>query len=129
MNIPAFTASASLYRTRTNYRSSGIFGSSESSAIIPQLPDRDAPGRGGCFADCIDKRLTKKQCHDRCGDPGGTQGSGGGSRPADANAVCWAGYGICTAVGFSTFRPDLWASCLFGGICSCEELRDHCFFD
>lgn len=131
MNMPEFTAQASLYRSNNRYCSFGQQGELQKTAVIPQLPNKNAPGKVGCVMDCRDQHpdWSAAKCAARCRDPGGIKGSGSGpTRPADANAVCWAGYFACSAVGLAAFRPDLWASCLFGGPCSCEEVRDNCFF-
>ncbi len=48
MSIPEFTAQASLYMTSNRYRSLAFdSASAQGTTIIPQLPQRDAPGRGG----------------------------------------------------------------------------------
>ena len=134
MKLPGFTAEASLYDGGKHYRSvttqsySSQWCELQRSLAIPQRGGPGFEGMSNCISDCRDlhPHWTAEQCRRRCLDPGGIPGSGGGRRPADADAVCWAGYGVCKAVGFAVFRPDLWASCLFGGPCSCEDLRDDC---
>lgn len=136
MKVPGFTAAASLPIMRGRNTGQhpqkapgGYTEDIQTSVILPQLPGGNAPGRAGCLSDCVDQHptWTGAQCRRICSDPGGTPGSGGG-RPRDpsADAVCWAGYAVCSAIGFAAFRPDLWASCLFGGPCSCEAIRDDC---
>jgi len=134
-NMPAFTAQVSLYNGKAHYtgryRREAVGGrrcEQQSTVVLPQLRGPGAPNPGDCFSDCVDKHpnWTRARCAASCRDPGGIAGSGGGKRPADADAVCLVDYGVCTAVGLAIARPDLWASCLFGGPCSCEEVRDAC---
>jgi hypothetical protein len=138
MNMPGFTAEASLYNVKGYYTGryrqealGGQRGEPQRTVVIPQLP-RDEVGRGGfglCINDCVELHpdWPAGRCITACRDPGGIPGSGSGqTRDAASIALCWYGYSLCTAVGFEAFRPDLWASCLFGGPCSCEEIRDEC---
>lgn len=70
MNLPGFTAQASLYRTTNRYRSSGS-GCGDlrlGEPIVPQLLPKDAPGPLGCLSDCRDEHpnWTSAQCHRYC---------------------------------------------------------------
>jgi hypothetical protein len=129
MNLPAFTAQASLYRTSTIYRSLGQWGEPQRTVLIPQLRGPGAGSLADCLNDCADAHpdWTAARCRLSCRDPGGIPGSGSGQQKDAASIVlCWANYGLCTGVGLAIFRPDLWASCIFSGICSCEDMRDSC---
>lgn len=130
MNLPGFTAQASLYKTSNRYSSLAFDHTSpQRTVLVPQLGGPDFEGRDNCISDCRDSHpaWSIERCGRACNDPATTQGSGSGqTRDAASIALCWTGYGLCSAVGFAEFRPDLWASCLFGGPCSCEEVRDSC---
>lgn len=86
MNIPGFTAHASLYRANNRYRPSA--GEQQGSVVIPQLPTREVEGgpvfkgSGGCINDCMDKvefsrptltdrerAMAIQQCTEQCKDP------------------------------------------------------------
>jgi hypothetical protein len=77
MNMPGFTAHASLYKANNRYRSPA--GEPQGSVVIPQLGGPDFKGFGGCINDCVDKvrynqpLLTHKeairQCSQQCHDP------------------------------------------------------------
>lgn len=73
MNMPQFTAQASLYRSSYRYRSLGQRGELQTTVVIPQIPNKDAPGRAGCISDCLDKHPDWKRdkCERACNDPGG----------------------------------------------------------
>jgi hypothetical protein len=76
MNIPQFTAQSSLYRSSNRYRSLGQRDELQTTVVIPQLPQKDAPGPGGCISDCMDKypptrsreqlREQREQCRREC---------------------------------------------------------------
>jgi hypothetical protein len=83
MNIPEFTAQASLYRSSNSYRSLAFDRASpQGTVLVPQVKGPDAPNPGDCFSDCMDKlayhhpELTREQAGRRCGqacrDPVGT---------------------------------------------------------
>jgi hypothetical protein len=129
MKIPEFTAQDSLYRTSNHYRSLGQRGEPRRTVIIPQRGGPGFEGLANCLSDCADEHpnWTSSRCAASCRDPIGIPGSGSEQKRDLASIlICEAGYHLCDSVGFKAFRPDLWFSCLFGGICSCEELRDAC---
>src|SRR4051795_9121347 len=74
MNIPEFTAQASLYRTSNHYRSFGQRSEQQRTIVIPQLGGRGFVGRANCLIDCADQHpdWTAARCSARCRDPGGT---------------------------------------------------------
>jgi hypothetical protein len=75
MNIPEFTAQASLYRTNIRYRSVAFArASAHGTVVIPQAGGPGAPGHAACLSDCADQHpdWTRKQCLAACRDPGGT---------------------------------------------------------
>jgi hypothetical protein len=77
MNMPGFTAHASLYRASNRYRSPA--GQPQGSVVIPQIGGPDFKGFGGCIDDCVDRVQSKqptltlkeaqKQCSQQCRDP------------------------------------------------------------
>ena len=71
MNMPRFTAQASLYRTNNRYCSLGQQGELQSTAVISQLGGRNFKGFAGCQNDCLEAHpeLTRNQCAQRCRDP------------------------------------------------------------
>ena len=80
MNIPEFTAQASLYRTSNNYRSPALDRASpKRTAVIPQIGYEDYKGFGGCINDCIDRKQyynpklkyeeAQRACARACRDP------------------------------------------------------------
>ena len=74
MNIPEFTAHASLYRTNNRYRSAGFARSSaQITVVIPQLGGPGSPGHAACLSDCADQHpdWTRTQCLQACADPRG----------------------------------------------------------
>jgi hypothetical protein len=131
MNIPEFTAQASLYRTSNSYRSLAFDRASpQRTVLLPQLGGPGFEGKGNCISDCVDLHpdWTAARCGEICRDPGSIPGSGSGqTRDWASKFLCDSQYAYCViAGGFVKYRPDLLASCLFGGPCSCEELRDAC---
>ena len=69
MNLPGFTADASLYNGKAryivNYRqevAGGQPGEPHRAFVIPQRSFGDAPGKQGCIADCIDSGRTLFDC-------------------------------------------------------------------
>jgi hypothetical protein len=77
MNIPGFTAHASLYRANNRYRPSA--GEPQGSVVIPQLGGKGFIGFGGCIDDCVDRLQSRRptltieeaagQCSKQCRDP------------------------------------------------------------
>jgi hypothetical protein len=77
MNMPGFTAHASLYRANNRYRS--LAAEPQRSFVIPQIGGPDFKGFGGCIDDCLDRVQSKqptltlkeaqKQCSQQCRDP------------------------------------------------------------
>jgi hypothetical protein len=72
MNIPEFTAQASLYRIGNRYRSFGQRGEQQKTVVITQLGGRNFKGFEGCKMDCLEKHSdwTYEQCEKSCRDPG-----------------------------------------------------------
>lgn len=83
MNIPEFTAEASLYRTSNSYRFLTFDRASpERTVLVPQLGGPGFKGYWGCIDDCVDQHPNWKaaRCREYCRrDPGVT--SSGGSSP------------------------------------------------
>ena len=136
MNIPDFTAEASLYRTSNSYRSLAFDRASPQRTVVsPQLPNENAPGLAGCMSDCRVENpgWTAAQCRAACRDPGSIPGSGG-RRKLDPSikVLCTLGATGCLLGGFDV---DLAALCLaswftgYDGPCSCGELMDRCLSD
>ncbi len=72
MNIPGFTAAASLYNTNNRHRSRVRRSEPRRAGVRPQLGDRDRyEGFSGCVSDCLDSHpyLTPDQCKRNCRDP------------------------------------------------------------
>ena len=120
MNIPDFTAEASLYRTSNSYRPLAFDRVSPQRAVV--IPQRGGPGFEGfwaCVQDCKDENpgWTTRECQAACRDVGGP---GGPPPPADPTnrdlsiAGCWAWWAACKINPFS-----------FG----CDEVRDRCLAD
>lgn len=72
MNLPEFTAQASLYRTSNRYRSLGQRGEPQRTVVMPQLGGKNFKGFRGCVMDCLDQHpyWTSAQCERSCRDPG-----------------------------------------------------------
>jgi len=73
MNLPAFTAEASLQDTSSRCRSlTSDSASPKRRVVIPQLGGRGFKGFQGCKSDCLDKHptWTGAQCERSCRDPG-----------------------------------------------------------
>jgi len=70
MKIPEFTAEASLYETRTRYRSLRPEGGPQGT-VLPQLGGKGFKGMAGCMMDCEDRHpnWTTAQCARTCKDP------------------------------------------------------------
>jgi hypothetical protein len=69
MNIPEFTAQASLYRTSNSYRSLAFDRASpQRTVLLPQLGGPGFEGKGNCISDCADLHpdWTKAQCGAAC---------------------------------------------------------------
>ncbi len=81
MNIPEFTAHASLYRTANRYQSTGSGTRSDvhGATVIPQLGGRGYVGHQVCTSDCLDRHpdWSAQRCSRSCNDSGiaGTNGS------------------------------------------------------
>jgi hypothetical protein len=74
MNIPGFTAAASLYRASGRIRRPRPERAApERTAIIPQLGGKGFKGLTGCISDCRDQHPEKtgEQCRRACSDPFG----------------------------------------------------------
>ena len=87
MNMPTFTAEASLYATRRRYRAASA-PSWGPSGVVPQLPI------GFCMAECDEHEtdpLSNAACKFGCMGGGGGGGVGGG--PGDPG--CRPGCGPC----------------------------------
>lgn len=72
MNMPEFTAQASLYRSNNRYCSLGQQGELQRTLVISQLGGRGFKGFEGCIMDCLDKHpdWTPAKCERSCKDPG-----------------------------------------------------------
>jgi hypothetical protein len=131
MNIPGFTAQASLYRTSNSYRSLAFDRASpQRTVLVPQLGGPGFVGSSGCITDCMDRleyyhpELTIKealrQCGQACRDPVGTPGSGGGYGPlceSSPPASCAIAYWACCHLPGQPFTcaficPDWYDDCL-----------------
>lgn len=135
MNIPEFTAQASLYRTSNSYRSLAFDRASlQRTVLVPQLGGPGFEGYGNCISDCIDTKqyynpkLTYEEagqaCAGACRDPGGTSpgprvgyGPSCGNSPPDS---CANKRAVCCA-----FTPGFPFTC--AGIC--EVYYDICLED
>src|SRR5215510_4171728 len=74
MNLPGFSADATLYKTKVNYNTtSSHFGTAGSYAVLPQLPI------GFCQANCdrIQDPFLRQVCELRCFEQTGGGGGGG----------------------------------------------------
>ncbi len=71
MNIPQFTAEASLYETSNSYRSLGQRGEPQRAGVITQLGGPNYKGFEGCKMDCMDQHpnWTRQRCERYCRDP------------------------------------------------------------
>jgi hypothetical protein len=82
MNLPGFTADATLYKTNVNYKTVGSHFVTVGHGVVPQLPI------GFCQANCdhISDPFLREVCNLQCMDQGGGGGGGGGGgefcRPA-----------------------------------------------
>jgi hypothetical protein len=102
MNLPAFTASASLYRTSNRYRSLRQGGEVQRTAVNPQLGGPGFEGLANCLNDCADEHpdWTAARCRAICRDPGGTSPGGyragyGPSCEDNPPNSCYAFYANC----------------------------------
>ena len=129
MNIPEFTAQASLYKTSNSYRSLAFDRASlQRIVLVPQLGGPGFEGYGNCISDCMDKHPNSKDavklCVRSCRDPGGTSpgprvgyGPSCGNSPPESCAYYRA---FCCAV-----IPGFPFSCA----AICEEYYDICLED
>jgi hypothetical protein len=88
MNLPGFSADATLYKTKVNYNTtSSHFGTAGSYAVLPQLPI------GFCQANCdrIQDPFLRQVCELRCFEQTGGGGGGGGG----GGQFCTPGCGAC----------------------------------
>ena len=144
MNIPEFTAQASLYRTSNSYRSLAFDRASlQRTVLVPQIGGPDFEGYWNCVNDCRDKHpnLTPKDaaklCVRSCRDPGGTSpGSGSvyGYHPGQSTQyrcnkclqTCAYDQSNCEdyalAASWTPFGPLLWALCSSDA----ADCRDQC---
>ncbi len=128
INMPGFAAEASLYigkyRSTRRYTQEALReqrGELQRTAVIPQLPNKDAPGKAGCIIDCVDSGGTFAHCSKVvCRDPGGTHGSGDAYGPSCDNnppGECLALFlGCCAGFGFE----------LFGCAAVCTSIQNAC---
>lgn len=118
MNIPEFTAHASLYRTSNSYCSLAFDRASPlRTVLVPQLGGPGFEGWANCISDCVDTHphWTAAQCRASCRDPGAPP-----PPPADPTnrdlsiAGCWFRWSLCNAdpLGFG-----------------CDQVRDRCLAD
>ena len=90
MNMPGFTAQASLYKTGVHFRMAetrnALAGKGD---VLPQLPI------GFCMANCdsIEDDFMRTVCEMRCSEDQGGGGGGGGGRPQICKPTC----GPCSA--------------------------------
>lgn len=109
MNIPGFTADASLYKTSGHYRIAGTTNDLVGSqGVLPQLPI------GFCMANCdhIQDDFTRTVCNLRCFEQGG---GGGGTGP-----VCRPSCSSCRPV---PGLPGRWRTCINR---NCDEREVRC---
>src|SRR5215813_5995715 len=84
MNLPGFSADATLYKTKVNYNTtSSHFGTAGSYAVLPQLPI------GFCQANCdrIQAPFLRQVCELRCFEQTGVGGGCGGGRVGQIGAT------------------------------------------
>ena len=114
MNIPRFSAEASLYKTRRRYRVAGTPTSVvHSRAVVPQLRPI-----GFCMADCDHSQgdpLMNAACKIGCLEGAGGNGVGGPTDPG-----CRPGCGPCRRVAG---RPGRWKTCINR---DCEDVEIRC---
>jgi hypothetical protein len=112
MNIPQFTAQASLYRSGNHYRSPGLGGEWQKTVVTPQLGGPGFEGLANCLMDCADQHpdWSAARCRTICRDPGGTGSGGVGYGPNCENSPPMSCY--------------LWlaACCPFGGLFGCAAV-------
>ncbi len=118
MNIPEFTAQASLYRTSNHYRSLAFdCASPQRTVLVPQLGGPGFEGFGNCISDCADLHpdWTAARCGAAC-----RANDGPPPPPTDPTnrdlgiAGCWFWWTACTTNPFG-----------FG----CDLVRDRCLAD
>jgi hypothetical protein len=118
MNIPEFTAQASLYRTSNSYRSLAFdHASPQRTVLVPQLGGPGFEGMANCISDCADTHpdWTAAQCRASCRDPGAPPPPPRDPTSRDLSiAGCWFWWGACKANPFG-----------FG----CDWVRDICLAD
>ncbi len=127
MNIPEFTAQASLYRTSNSYRSLAFdLASPKRTVVTPQLGGPGFEGKANCFMDCRDKhpKWTAERCGAYCRDPGGIRGSGGPPSCEASQAKCNLEFLACAA-GLGPFGAALICP-EFRDICLENSYRDNC---
>jgi len=112
MNMPGFSAEASVYRTSRQYRRAGAPNAlAGSRGVIPQLPI------GFCMAECDFTEhdpLANMACKFGCFDD---QGGGGGGGPVDQ--VCRP---TCTPCRRVPGKPGRWKTCITRN-CDDREVR------
>lgn len=131
MNMPGFTARASLYRTGNRYRYLAFDRASpQRTVLVPQLGGPGFEGKANCISDCVDQHptWTLARCSAACRDPGGTP-----CNPKDNSvhrALCLAGtaawQAACSAdcallSGLGWFGAAAAAACAYG----CEQVASR----
>jgi hypothetical protein len=113
INMPSFTAEASLYRNSGHYRMAGIpHDLAGNGGVIPQLPI------GFCMANCdhIQDDFLRSVCNLNCLDGGGGGGGGGGV----GGQVCRPSCSPCRAV---PGEPGRWKTCIKR---NCDDYEVRC---
>lgn len=133
INMPGFSAEASFYNGKAHYTRSyrqeaheEQRGELQRTVVIPQLPQKNAPGPGACLVDCIDQHPDWTAA--RCGAGCRVGGSGGpDSPPRDATDCALSFGGIQFWYAACIANPLLFGvsfvSDLFGGP-TCASIRD-----
>jgi hypothetical protein len=99
MNIPEFTAQASLYRTSNHYRSLAFDSASpQRTVLVPQLGGPGFEGFGNCISDCADLHpgWTAARCGAACHASDGPPRVGYGSSCENSPpSECYILLGAC----------------------------------
>lgn len=129
MNMPGFTAEASLYKGKARYAGryrqqarGEQWGEPQRTIVIPQLGGPGFEGLANCLTDCADAHpaWTAARCRASCRDPGGTSPGGssvgyGPSCEASPPSECGVWFSVCCPLGG-----------LFGCPTVCSELLHTC---
>lgn len=110
MNLPGFTAEATVYQSSGQYRSTSVSANSEEQGggILPQLPRQMKLLQ--CLQGCSNAG-SPDFCRDQCfwQDFGESGGGGGGNGGGGRNPVCRPSCGPCRSVAGESGR---WKTCV-----------------